>query len=114
MFEPSDKVLGLMAQVEAFMDEHVFPRELEHWEWVDDERNRWVYPPWFEDLKAGAKKAGAKKKAARKASATKAAVRSADEITEKVASSISTPESPKIKPAAKSGAWLTRWSNAAN
>ncbi len=56
--EPSDKVLALIAQVDEFMQEHIFPRELEHWEWVDDGKNEWLYPPWFEDLKAKAKKAG--------------------------------------------------------
>ena len=50
-FEPSEKVVGLMAQVEAFMEEHIFPRELDYWEWVDDGKNQWVYPPWFEGLK---------------------------------------------------------------
>ncbi len=56
--EPSAKVLGLIAQVDEFMEEHIFPRELEYWEWVDDGKNEWLYPPWFEDLKAKAKKAG--------------------------------------------------------
>ncbi len=57
-FEPSEKVRGLMAQVEAFMEEHIFPRELEYWEWVDDAKNEWLYPPWFEGLKAKARKEG--------------------------------------------------------
>jgi len=57
-FEPSEKVLELMARVDLFMNEHIYPRELEHWEWVDDGRNEWTYPPWFEDLKAKAREAG--------------------------------------------------------
>ena len=57
-FEPSDKVLELMARVDLFMNEHIYPRELEHWEWVDDGRNQWQYPPYFEDLKAKARDAG--------------------------------------------------------
>ena len=56
--EPSDKVLELMARVDLFMNEHIYPRELEHWEWVDDGANEWQYPPYFEDLKAKARDAG--------------------------------------------------------
>ena len=40
------------------MDEHIFPLELEHWEWVEDANNQWQYPPWFEGLKEKARKAG--------------------------------------------------------
>ena len=57
-FEPSEEVRGLVAQVERFMDENVFPRELLFWEWVDDDANRFQYPPWFEGLKAKAREAG--------------------------------------------------------
>ncbi|MBC8242149.1 MAG: acyl-CoA dehydrogenase family protein [Alphaproteobacteria bacterium] len=48
----------MIAQVELFMKEHIYPRELDYWEWVDDADNLWQYPPWFEDLKAKAKAAG--------------------------------------------------------
>lgn len=58
MIEHSDKVLSLMSQVDAFMEEHIFPRELDFAEWVEDEQNQWLYPPWFEALKAKAKQAG--------------------------------------------------------
>ncbi len=57
-FELTDKVLELRARVDQFMDEHIFPRELEFWEWTDDHNNAWTYPPWFEDLKAKARDAG--------------------------------------------------------
>ena len=57
-FELTDKVLELRARVDAFMDEHIFPRELEYWEWTDDQNNGWSYPPWFEGLKTKAKEAG--------------------------------------------------------
>ena len=57
-FEPSEKVQGLIEQVEAFMDEHVFQYELDYWNWVDNGENEFVYPPWFEGLKAKAKEAG--------------------------------------------------------
>lgn len=58
MIEHSDKVLSLMSQVDAFMEEHIFPRELDFAEWVEDEQNQWLYPPWFEALKAKARQAG--------------------------------------------------------
>ena len=57
-FELSDKVLELRARVDQFMDEHVFPYELEYYEFVEDHANAWQYPPWFEDLKAKARDAG--------------------------------------------------------
>ncbi len=57
-FEPSEKVTELRDRVKAFMDQHVFPRELDHGHWVEDEANIWKYPPWFEDLKDKAKEAG--------------------------------------------------------
>ena len=56
--EYSDQVGEMIAQVEMFMKEHIYPRELDHWEWVDDAANQWQYPPWFEDLKAKARAAG--------------------------------------------------------
>ena len=54
----SDQVGEMIAQVELFMKEHIYPRELDYWEWVDDADNLWQYPPWFEDLKGKAKEAG--------------------------------------------------------
>lgn len=57
-FEFSDRVLELRARVQAFMAEHVFPRELDYAHWVENPDNAWVYPPWFEDLKSRAKAAG--------------------------------------------------------
>ncbi|MEE1555228.1 MAG: acyl-CoA dehydrogenase family protein, partial [Alphaproteobacteria bacterium] len=54
----SDQVAEMIAQVDVFMKEHIYPRELDHWEWVDDQENLWQYPPWFEDLKAKAREAG--------------------------------------------------------
>ncbi|NQV59203.1 MAG: acyl-CoA dehydrogenase family protein [Alphaproteobacteria bacterium] len=54
----SDQVGEMIAQVELFMKEHIYPRELDYWEWVDDADNLWQYPPWFENLKDKAKAAG--------------------------------------------------------
>ena len=57
-FEPSEKVQGLVTQVEAFMEEHIFQYELDYWNWVDNQANEFIYPPWFEGLKAKAREAG--------------------------------------------------------
>jgi len=53
-----DKVAEMIAQVEMFMKEHIYPRELEYWEWVDNPANLWKYPPWHAELKEKAKSAG--------------------------------------------------------
>jgi len=55
-FEHSDKVKGLIEQVRAFMDEHVYPNEALHHEQLRD--NRWRTPPILEELKAKAKAQG--------------------------------------------------------
>jgi len=57
-FEPTEKVLELRARVDAFMDRHIFPRELAFGDWVETPGNEWSYPPWFEELKAEARAAG--------------------------------------------------------
>ena len=57
-FEPSEKVLELRARVELFMNEHIYPQELEFGRWAENPENAWQYPPWFEDLKDKAKAAG--------------------------------------------------------
>ncbi|MFP6728105.1 MAG: acyl-CoA dehydrogenase family protein [Alphaproteobacteria bacterium] len=54
----SDKVAEMVAHVEMFMKEHIYPRELEYWEWVDNPENLWKYPPWHAELKGKAKSAG--------------------------------------------------------
>lgn len=56
-FEYSDKVKGLVEQVSAFMDEHVYPAESVYKAQVD-EGDRWAVPPIIEELKAKAKAAG--------------------------------------------------------
>ncbi|HEX7035335.1 MAG TPA: acyl-CoA dehydrogenase family protein [Pseudomonadales bacterium] len=57
-FELSEKVLELQARLDDFMARHVYPRELDYWEWVDDPANAWRYPPWFDELREQAKAAG--------------------------------------------------------
>ncbi|MBT7758114.1 MAG: acyl-CoA dehydrogenase [Rhodospirillaceae bacterium] len=54
----SDRVGEMIARVELFMKERIYPRELEFWEFVDDAENQWQYPPWHADLKEKAKEAG--------------------------------------------------------
>ncbi|GAA6155307.1 acyl-CoA dehydrogenase family protein [Pyruvatibacter sp. HU-CL02332] len=57
-FQPNDKTRELTAQVQAFMKEHIYPREKEYDAWVEDHENLWVYPPWWDDLTAKAREAG--------------------------------------------------------
>ena len=57
-FEYSDKVKDLIARLESFMDEHVYPNEIERNAWVNAEVNRWKEWPKMEELKAKAREAG--------------------------------------------------------
>jgi acyl-CoA dehydrogenase len=57
-FEHSDKELELMARVEAFMQEHIFPAEEAYEVFVNDPANLWVVPPIIEELKKKAKAEG--------------------------------------------------------
>ena len=54
----SNKVAKMIAHVEIFMKEHIYPRELAYWEWVDNPVNLWKCPPWHAELKEKAKSAG--------------------------------------------------------
>lgn len=56
-FEYSDKVKGLTAKLEAFMDEHVYPIEAERNEWTHKEANLWKPWPGTERIKAKARDA---------------------------------------------------------
>ncbi|GLX85787.1 acyl-CoA dehydrogenase [Thalassotalea loyana] len=55
-FEYSEKVQALLAQVKAFMDEHVYPNEALMHEQI--EQDRWSTPPLMEELKAKARAQG--------------------------------------------------------
>ncbi|GAO78347.1 acyl-CoA dehydrogenase family protein [Sphingopyxis sp. C-1] len=57
-FEYSDKVAGLIAQIEAFMDEHIYPNEQAYYDFVHDQDNRWQEWPGMEALKAKAREQG--------------------------------------------------------
>ena len=57
-FEHSDKIKGLLARLEAFMDAEIYPREQERHEWIDDPANLWKPWPCGEDIKNKAKEQG--------------------------------------------------------
>ncbi len=50
-FDYSDKMRGLIARVEAFMDAHVYPAEQAYRDWMDDPANLWRQWPGMEALK---------------------------------------------------------------
>ena len=58
MFEHSQKVKDLMARLQAFMDEHVFPNEQTFHHQLDGAADRWQPVPIVEELKTKAKAAG--------------------------------------------------------
>ena len=57
-FNHSDKVLDLMEQLNAFMDEHVYPNEETYTNHFKNTDNKWVSPPLMQELKNKAKDAG--------------------------------------------------------
>ncbi len=57
-FEYSDKVKELIIKLEAFMDEHIYPREAEFNKYFETCENRWASHPLIEELKPKAKEAG--------------------------------------------------------
>jgi acyl-CoA dehydrogenase len=57
-FDHTDKVKGLIAKLETFMDQHIYPNERAHHDWVEDPANLWVPWPGLEALKAKARDAG--------------------------------------------------------
>lgn len=57
-FEYSEKVQELIIKLEAFMDEHIYPREQEFNDYFDDAKNIWAAHPIIEELKPKAKAAG--------------------------------------------------------
>ncbi len=57
-FEHSDKVKALIARVEAFMDEHIYPNEAAYHDFVHDPANLWQEWPGMEALKDKARSQG--------------------------------------------------------
>ena len=49
-FEHSDKVKALIAKLEGFMDEHIYPNEAAHHDFVSDPANLWQEWPGMEPL----------------------------------------------------------------
>jgi acyl-CoA dehydrogenase len=54
-FDYSEKVRSLRAQLEAFMDELVYPNEKTYREQLEAAENRWTVPPIIEELKEEAR-----------------------------------------------------------
>lgn len=57
-FEASERALELKAAVEAFMDEHVYPREHDYDAFTLDPANLWQTPDWFREIRQKAKAQG--------------------------------------------------------
>jgi acyl-CoA dehydrogenase len=57
-FDYSPKVLEHIEKLERFMDEHVYPAERDHHDFVMAAENLWKQPPIVEDLKVKARAAG--------------------------------------------------------
>ena len=57
-FEHSDKVQTLLARLQAFMDQHIYPNERTHDDWVHDPAKLWQYWPGLDALKAEARAQG--------------------------------------------------------
>ena len=57
-FDYSQKVLDARDRLEAFMEEHVYPAEREHHDFVTAPENLWQQPPIIETLKDRAREAG--------------------------------------------------------
>jgi len=57
-FEQTPRLEELNAQLEAFMQEHIYPREQEWQEFTLDQNNLWQVPDWFDGLREKAKEQG--------------------------------------------------------
>ena len=57
-FEINEKVSALNAKLEAFMAEHIYPREHDWSTWTLNQDNLWQTPPWFDELRELAKAEG--------------------------------------------------------
>tara|TARA_B110000503_G_scaffold116051_1_gene174790 strand:+ start:990 stop:2204 length:1215 start_codon:yes stop_codon:yes gene_type:complete len=57
-FEISPKTKELNTRLEAFMQEHIYPREHDWQEFTLGHNNLWKVPPWFDGLREKAKAAG--------------------------------------------------------
>ncbi len=58
LFQMSDRVRALDAELAGFMETHVYPAEAEFAQWDEQPGQRWQVPPLLESLKAKARAAG--------------------------------------------------------
>ena len=58
MLEFSEKSLQLQAQLQRFMDEHIYPNETAYAESLHHAENRWAPLPLMDELKEKARQAG--------------------------------------------------------
>ncbi|KZX53441.1 acyl-CoA dehydrogenase [Halioglobus sp. HI00S01] len=58
MFQFSDQSLALQAQLQSFMDEHIYPNEAAYHAQLNSADNRWAALPLMDELKAAAREAG--------------------------------------------------------
>ena len=57
-FEVNEKVSAINAQLQAFMEAHIYPREHDWNTWTLNQDNLWQTPPWFDELRVKAKDEG--------------------------------------------------------
>ncbi|MBT7720660.1 MAG: acyl-CoA dehydrogenase [Halieaceae bacterium] len=57
-YEVSERVAEIKARLEAFMEEHVYPREHDWNEFTLNQNNLWQTPDWFDELRELAKAEG--------------------------------------------------------
>jgi acyl-CoA dehydrogenase len=57
-FEPTERAQEICARIDAFMDDHIFPREHEYEEFTSDQNNLWKTPPFVRELRANAREQG--------------------------------------------------------
>jgi acyl-CoA dehydrogenase len=57
-FEPSERMLQLQQKLEAFMQDHIYPAEQAHDDWVFNPQNLWKHWPELDTLKDKAKAQG--------------------------------------------------------
>lgn len=57
-FQKSEKIQDLNQRLEAFMQQHIYPREHDWDEFTLDQNNLWQVPEWFDELREKAKAEG--------------------------------------------------------
>ena len=57
-FQLSERTAQLQTRLQAFMEEHIYPREHDWEQWCLDQNNLWQVPPWYDGLREKAKEQG--------------------------------------------------------